>query len=105
MYYIEYFRPKPGIPYERFQRVVSAIYEEWKSFIPEDQLLLILGRTWRLGPEPPYIAIWRCKDMARVDAWGKVGLSPEVEAKMAEFMEVATVEDGGLYEDFGREQI
>lgn len=105
MYYIEFFRRKPGVAYDRFREVVSRIYEEWKDMLPEDELVLLIGRTWRLGPESPYMAIYRCKDFSRIDAWEKLVADPKIQAKMQEFMEVAVIEDAGVYEDFGSEQL
>lgn len=68
MYYIEFVEPKPGVTQEQFQQVVSASNERWARDHPDDELVLLIGRTWRLGPKPPYLAIWRIKDREHADA-------------------------------------
>ncbi|NIM94758.1 MAG: hypothetical protein GTO18_13740 [Anaerolineales bacterium] len=105
MYYIEYFRKKPGVSYDHFKEVVSRIYEEWKDILPEDELVLLIGRTWRLGPDFPYMAVYRIKDFSRISYWEKVVEDPVILAKMKEFLDVADIFDAGVYEDFGEEQL
>ena len=37
---------------------------------PDDELVLNVGRTLRLGPHPAYMAFWKCKNvMKRLDEW------------------------------------
>ncbi len=100
MYYIEFFSKKEGVPLERFYKEVREGYEQWMKEHPDDELVLLIGRTWRLGPEPNYMAVWKVKDFARFDEWKKHMPGPEEIEKGAQIIEFA-----GTYEEFGEEQL
>ncbi len=103
MYYIEFVEPKPGVTQEQFQQVVSASNERWARDHPDDELVLLIGRTWRLGPKPPYLAIWRIKDASTLTRWSTEFQDTETMADHLQFRDVATIVDAGLYEDIGTE--
>ncbi len=100
MYYVEHFSKREGVPIEEFYREVKESYAQWLRNHPEDELVLLIGRTWRLGPKPNYMAIWKIRDFARFDQWRKDMPGPSVMEKGAQVIEFA-----GVYEDFGQEQI
>ena len=50
MYYIVFVEKNPGVSQQRFQEVVRASNERWAANHPGDELVMIIGRTWRLGP-------------------------------------------------------
>ena len=56
--YIEYFSRRPGVDLETFRKQAAQGQEGWDSGFGEDRLVLGLARTWRLGPEPEYMAVW-----------------------------------------------
>ena len=77
--------------------------ERWARDHPEDELVLNIGRTWRLGPKPPYMTIWRVKDATVLERWRNEFQQPRIIGDHAEFTDVATIVDAGLYEDLGGE--
>jgi hypothetical protein len=103
MYYIEFVEPKPGVSQQQFQEVVAMSSERWARDHPEDELVLNIGRTWRLGPRPPYMTIWRVKDSTVLERWRSEFRQPGTISNHAEFTDVATIVDAGLYEDLGGE--
>lgn len=102
-YYIEYFTRPEDVPLDEFHTKVKAFYDGWAAAHPEDELVLMLGRTWRLGPRPAHLSVWRFRDFARFDDW-----KAQLERYRAEqghrggepFM---VVEKAGVYEDLGEE--
>jgi hypothetical protein len=67
---------------------------------PEDELVLLIGRSWRLGPTPGYLAVWKLNNFSRFDEMKQHMPSPqEMEAGPA------VIEYAGCYEEFGEEQL
>ena len=102
-YYIEFVEPKEGVSQQRFQEVVKMASQRWAREHPEDELLLNIGRTWRLGPKPTYMTIWKLKDLTTLHRWNEEFQKPDIIQKHGEFSEVATIVDAGLYADLGQE--
>jgi hypothetical protein len=117
MIYIEFTsrRPQPGVrendrgklavePFEsqvqRFHRAVLAGQSGWEGSWSEDQMILNLGRTWRLGPEPEYMTVWYTPTtgLGRIDDWDKVFRSGAADALEKPFREVARIDRAGCYE-------
>jgi hypothetical protein len=99
--YIEYLTRLPGVSVEQFHfalgRVTAAA---WTDQHPEDVLVLNLGRTFRVGPEPPYLMVWynERSGLERIGDWDRIfksGVSDHVEetARMA-----ASLDQAGCYE-------
>jgi hypothetical protein len=106
MYYIEFFSRKPGVPLKQFHEVVKRSQQEWLAQHPEDELLLCIGRTWRMGPKPLYLAVWKIPNFARIDEWTRIFREEQASLLAhSEFEAVAVIEDAGVYEDFGLEQL
>lgn len=105
MYYIEYITRNAGVSLERFQSVVRQACEEWNALFPDDQLDLVLlaARTQWLGPEPPYIMIWRMPSMACIDDWVSAAAKAGPSRILREYEEVATTVQAGVYADLGEE--
>jgi hypothetical protein len=101
-YYIEYFSRPDGVALDRFHTNVQQFYEGWAAQHPEDEIVLLLGRTWRLGPRPAYMCIWRFRDFARLDEW-----QAELKQYLAEGGShdepLLKMELAGVYEDLGEE--
>ena len=100
MYYVEFFRKRDGVPIEEFHREVRQSYSQWQQDHPQDELVLLIGRTWRLGPRPSYICVWKIRDLARIDEWRRDMPGPDVMDRT-----VQIIEDAGVYEDLGQEQL
>jgi hypothetical protein len=102
MYYIEYFRRKPGVDLDEFHRTVKASFDYWEKNNPPDKLVLLLGRTWRMGPDPGYIAVWKMSDFQRLREWEQSAAKKKASGA-ANVADVAEMLDSGMYEDFGQE--
>jgi hypothetical protein len=117
MIYIEFTsrRPQPGLrendrgalsvePFgsqlERFHRGVLAGQGGWEASWSEDRMILSLGRTWRLGPEPEYLTAWQTatEGFERIDAWDKVFREGRADDLEKPFREVARIDRAGCYE-------
>ena len=102
MYYIEFVEKNDGVSQQRFQEVVRMSNERWAAAHPDDELVMIIGRTWRLGPKPTYMVVWKIKDFTAFEAWNSEFRKPQIIENHAEFEEVATIIDAGVYEEIGR---
>jgi hypothetical protein len=117
MIYIEFTsrRPQPGLretergtvavesfesQLQRFHRAVLAGQTGWESSWSDDRMILGIGRTWRLGPEPEYLTVWHTPGagLGRIDEWDKVFRSGEADEVEKPFREVAWIERAGCYE-------
>jgi hypothetical protein len=115
--YIEFTsrRPQPGVrengqgtlalesfesELQRFHRAVLAGQSGWENAWSDDQMILSLGRTWRLGPEPEYMTVWHTPTagLERIDEWDKVFRSGEADELEKPFRELARIERAGCYE-------
>lgn len=117
MIYIEFTsrRPQPGLrandrgtlavesfesQLQRFHRAVRKGQSGWEGSWPEDQLILGMGRTWRLGPEPEYLTVWYTPvaGLERIDEWDEVFRSGRADDIEKPFTEVARIERAGCYD-------
>ena len=117
MIYIEFTarRPQSGLrerddgslelePFEselaRFHRAVLAGPSGWEGGWSEDRMILSIGRTWRLGPEPEYLTVWHtpAKGLERIDEWDRTFRSGAADAIEKPFSELARIERAGCYE-------
>lgn len=103
MYYLEFIAPKPGVTQQDFQDTVRSTIDRWGAEHPEDEFVLCIGRTWRLGPQLPYILVWKIADARRLQDWDTEFRSRDIPADYGPFFEVASIVDAGLYEDLGQE--
>jgi hypothetical protein len=85
---------------QRFHAAVLAGQSGWESSWSEDQLVLSIGRTWRLGPEPEYMTVWRTPGagLARIDDWDKVFRAGQADEIEKPFRELARIERAGCYD-------
>ena len=107
MYYIEFFRKKPDVSWDEFNRVVRGAYKRWAELHPEDTPALAIGRTWRLGPNnAPYVIVWKIPDFARIDEWTVARRNdPASEAAIMEGTLSVADMDAGVYSDIGEEML
>jgi hypothetical protein len=103
VYYIEFIEPRPGVTQEQFQQVVRMSNERWARAHPDDELVLLIGRTWRLGPKPPYLCVWRIKDVSTLSRWTREFQDPGTMKDHLQFRDVGVIVDAGLYDDLGEE--
>jgi hypothetical protein len=84
----------------RFHRAVRAGASGWEAGWSDDQLILSMGRTWRLGPEPEYLTIWHSPTagLARIDGWDEIFRSGESDDVEKPFRELARIDRAGCYD-------
>jgi hypothetical protein len=97
--YIEYFSRRPDVDLAEFHRSVGQGQEGWGSAYREDRLVWHAGRTWRMGPEPEYVAVWHSPDFGfdRIDAWDAIFRGGGAERHERVFRRVARIEAAGCY--------
>lgn len=97
--YIEYISRLPGIDLETFRAQAAQGQEGWDSGY-EDELVLSVGRTWRLGPEPGYMTVWHARNagLDRIDAWDRIFRSGEADDLEQPFFQVARIDVAGCYD-------
>jgi hypothetical protein len=108
MYYIEFMEKNPSVSQERFKEAVRSTEEGWQRDHPEDELVMMIGRTWRMGPRPGYMTIWKIKDFTTLKQWDEEFRKPKTlteqeQQQQKEFNDVVTIVDAGVYEDLGCE--
>ena len=98
--YIEYISRRAGVDLASFHADATAGQEGWHDDYGEDRLILSAGRTWRLGPEPEYMAVWHTPDAGfeRIDAWDRIFRSGDAETSEQPFFQVARIDVAGCYQ-------
>ena len=98
--YIEYISRRPGVSLEVFHEVAGRGQTRWEAEYSEDRLILTLGRTWRLGPEPEYLHIWYNPGagLERLDDWERIFRSGAVASFEEPFRLAARIDVAGCYE-------
>ena len=96
--YIEYISRLPGVDPETFRAQAAKGQEGWDSGY-EDELVLSVGRTWRLGPQPEYMTVWHTRNagLERLDAWDRIFRSGEADDLEQAFFQVARIDVAGCY--------
>jgi hypothetical protein len=101
--YVEYIARKAGVALDDFHALTGYTQPRWSSLFPEDELLLNLGRTWRIGAEPEYLAVWlnRAAGLERLDQWGAtfadLDAIPELPVIEHGFLAAAQIELAGVF--------
>ena len=97
--YIEYISRLPGIDLETFRAQAAQGQEGWDSGY-EDELVLSVGRTWRLGPDPGYMTVWHTRNagLDRIDAWDRIFRSGAADDLEQPFFQVARIDAAGCYD-------
>jgi hypothetical protein len=69
--YIEYISRLPDVSLDTFRRTAITAQEGWEGAHAGDRLLLHIARTWRIGPEPEYLAVWlhASHGLQHLDEW------------------------------------
>jgi len=97
--YVEFISRRPGISIEHFHAIAGAGQTGWAAQYTDDQLLLNLGRTWRIGPEPEYVAFWlnRSTGLERLGQWEHAFVSGEADAFEKPMEVVGRLDRAGCY--------
>jgi hypothetical protein len=98
--YVEYISRRAGIALEGFQQVAGAGQPGWAARHDVDILVLNVGRTWRLGPEPEYIAIWHTptRGIERLGEWHDIFEQHTADDLELTFNAVARIDEAGFYD-------
>jgi hypothetical protein len=98
--YIEYISRRPGISIEAFRYAAGRGQGGWAGEYADDALLLNLGRTFRLGPEPEYVAVWYVAGggLERIGEWERIFASGEADDFEETFRLAARIDAAGCYE-------
>jgi hypothetical protein len=98
--YIEYISRRPGVSLEAFHEVAGRGQTAWAGEYDDDQLVLNLGRTWRVGPEPEYVAVWfnAAAGLERIAEWERIFTSGEAAPFEEPFKLAARIDAAGCYE-------
>jgi hypothetical protein len=98
--YIEYISRRPNISLAHFHAIAQLGQDGWAGQYGADRLLLHLGRTWRIGPEPEYVAVWFTPDSGteRLDGWARAFESGEADAFEKPMEVAARLDAAGCYQ-------
>ncbi len=98
--YVEYISRRPGVSIEAFHFAAGRGQGGWADEYADDLLLLNLGRTFRLGPEPEYVAVWYVAraGLERVGEWERIFASGEADHFEETFRLAARIDTAGCYE-------
>lgn len=105
MYFVEFFSRNEGVPLEVFHHTVRDSLSKLEAHFAPDRLGLLVGRTFRLGRRPNYLALWELEGLDRLERRREILRQPEPARELQRFQEVATVHFAGIYEDWGEEQL
>jgi hypothetical protein len=97
---VEFISRRTGISVEAFHFAAGRGQYGWSSEHSEDVLLLNLGRTFRTGPEPEYVAVWYSPDagLERIGEWERIFASGEADHLEETFRLAARIDTAGCYE-------
>ncbi len=98
--YVEFITRNPGVSIEAFHFGANRGQTGWSGEYADDTLLLNMGRTFRLGPEPEYVAVWYTPEsgIERVGEWERIFGSGEADDFEETFRLVGRIESAGCYE-------
>ncbi len=69
MIFIEYLEHDRSIPLELFQTRRNRPWFPESKYGSIDHPVAVLGRTLNLGPHPPFLAIWKCRALEKLEEW------------------------------------
>ena len=98
--YIEFISRRPGVSVEAFRFAAGRGQTGWSAEHEDDVLLLNVARTFRLGPEPEYMAVWYtpAAGIERMGYWEQVFGSGEADHLEETFRLAARIDKAGCYE-------
>jgi hypothetical protein len=97
--YVEFISRRASVPLERFHAVAGRTQGTWAQRHGDDRIILNVGRTWRVGPEPEYLCVWYTprSGLERIDDWQRLFRQAAVAEQHAEFEAVARIDRAGCY--------
>ena len=97
--YIEYISRLPGVSPEQFH-FAAGRQDLWSEGYEDDVLVLNVGRTFRTGPLPEYVAVWYTPGagLERIGDWERVFDAHEADDLEETFKLAARIDKAGCYE-------
>jgi hypothetical protein len=97
---VEFISRRAGVSIEAFHYAAGRGQGGWSEEHSEDVLLLNLGRTFRTGPEPEYVAVWYTAGagLERIGDWERIFASGEADHLEETFRLAARIDTAGSYE-------
>jgi hypothetical protein len=97
--YVEYRSRRPDLDLQLFHTIVGRRTDIWADSYPEDVLLMNVGRTWRLGPEPEYLVVYYTPDsgLERLTEWERLFSSGEVARLEAQTRATGRIDEAGCF--------
>ncbi len=85
---------------EQFHWATSRGQEGWSGEWAEDTLVLNIGRTFRTGPPPGYLAVWYtpAAGLERIGDWERIFKSGEADHVEEPFKLAARIDAAGCYD-------
>lgn len=98
--YIEFISRRPGVGLDAFHKVIGLGQTGWEGDYGDDVLVLNVGRSWRIGPEPEYMCVWYSPNhgLERVDDWERAFRSGEADTHEEPFRLAGRIDQAGCYE-------
>ena len=98
--YVEYISRNPGVSAEAFRYMIGSMQTGWERQHEEDDLLLLnVGRTWRIGPEPEFLTAWYSQaGLERLDQWEQLFAGDQQAVWNEPFRLAARMDAAGCYE-------
>lgn len=105
--YVEFINRRPSISLEEFHERAGRAQGDWAGKYGEDQMILNVGRSWRLGPEPEYLCVWYTPEsgLDRIDEWERLFQDSGEREHHAEFADVARIARAGCYVPIGEQTV
>ncbi len=97
--YIEYISRLPRVSVEQFH-FAAGRQDLWSEGYADDVLVLNLGRTFRVGPTPEYLAVWYTpgRGLDRIGDWERVFQSHEADDLEETFKLASRIDAAGCYD-------
>lgn len=98
--YIEYVSRRAGVALEAFHKVINLGQHGWAGDYADDMMVLNVGRSWRIGPEPEYMCVWYSPNhgLERIDDWERAFRSGDADAFEEPFRLAGRIDHAGCYE-------
>jgi hypothetical protein len=105
--YVEYISRNPGVSAAAFRHVVGSMQAGWEGRADEDDVLLLdIGRTWRVGPEPEFLSVWYSPaGLERLDRWERLFAGREETVWNEPFRLAGRMDAAGCYEPLAEPQV
>jgi hypothetical protein len=97
--YVEYLSRLPAASLEQFHWVAGR-QDVWSGEYEDDRLVLNIGRTFRIGPSPWYLAAWYTENagIERLGDWERIFASGVADAIEETFKLGAQIDLAGAYD-------